>query len=60
MVLVAVKVLSVGSKPQAAAGERIAKGERYDLGAAGSLHTRASSLKQRRAGGPVESSPKLV
>ena len=50
----------MGSKPPAAVGERISKGERRDLGAAAPLPTRASSLEQGRAGSPMESSPKLV
>ena len=48
------------SKPPVAVGERISKGERHDLGAAAPLLTRASYLEQGRAGGPVESPPKLV
>ena len=61
MVLIAVEVSPVGSKPPVAVGERISKGERHDLGAAAPLPTRASSLLEGgRAGGPVESPPKLV
>ena len=55
-----VKALPVGSKPPAVVGDRISKGERHDLSAAAPLPTRASSLDQGRAGGPVESPPKLV
>ena len=50
----------MGNKPPAAVGERISKGERHDLGAAALLPTRAPSLEQAKAGGPMESSPKLV
>ena len=50
----------MGSKPPVAVCERIFKGDRHDLGAAAPLPTRVSSLEQGRAGGPVESSPKLV
>ena len=39
---------------------RISKGERHDFGATALLPNRASSLEQGRAGGPVESLPKLV
>ena len=60
VVLIAVEVSPVGSKRPVAVGERISKGERHDLGAAESLPTRASSLEGGRAGGPVESPPKLV
>ena len=60
MVLVAVEVVPPRSKPPGAVGVRISKGERYDFDAAAPLPTRASSLEQGRAGGPVKSSPKLV
>ena len=60
MFVVAVEVSPVGSKPPAAIGERISKGERHDLGVAAPLSTKASSLEQESAGGPVQSSPKLV
>ena len=60
MVFVAVEVSPAGNKPPAANGERIFKGERHDLGAAAPLSTRATSLEQGSAGGPVQSSPKLV
>ena len=60
VVFVAVVAMSAESKPPAAVGERISKGERHDLGTAAPLPTRASSLEQGRAGGPVESPPKLV
>ena len=61
MVLVTVEVSPVGSKPPVAVGERISKGERHDLGAAVPLPTRASSLlEEGKAGGPMESPPKLV
>ena len=43
-----------------AVGERISKGEKYDLGVAAPLSTRAFSLEQGSAGGPVQSSAKLV
>ena len=55
MVLVTVEALSVGSKPPAAVGERIAWVEGHGLSAAALLPTRASSLEQRRYGDPVES-----
>ena len=60
MVRVVIEALPAGSKPPVAVGERISKGERHDLDAAAPLPTRASSFEQGRAGGPVESSPKLV
>ena len=60
VVLVAVKASPVGSKPPTAVGEHISKGERHDLGAAAPLPTRALSLEQGGAGGPVESPRKLV
>ena len=61
VVLIAVEFSPVLSKRPVAVGERISKGERHDLGAAAPLPTRASSLlEQGRAGGPVESPPKLV
>ena len=60
MVLVTVEAVSAGSKPPAAVGVRISKGETHDFGAAAPLPTRASSREQGRVGGPVKSSPKLV
>ena len=60
MILVVVEALPAGSKPPAAIGERISRGEIHDLGAAAPLPTSASSLDQERAGDPVESPPKLV
>ena len=51
-------VLPVGSRPPAAVGEHISKGERHDLSAAAPFSTKTSSL-QGRAGGPVFT-PKLV
>ena len=61
MVFVAVEVLPVGSKSPAAVFVRTSKGGRHALGAAAPLlSTRASSLEQGSAGGPVQSSPKLV
>ena len=60
MVFVVVVVLPVGSKPPAAVVVRISRGERHALGATEPLSTRASSLEQGSAGGPVQSSPKLV
>ena len=60
MVLVAIEASPVGSKPLGAVGERISKGGRHDLGAAALLSTRASFYEQGSAGGPVQSSPKLV
>ena len=58
MVLVAVVTMSSGSKPPAAVGERISKGERHDLDAAAPFSTKTSSL-QERAGGSTFT-PKLV
>ena len=60
MILVVVEALPAGSKPPAAVGVRISKGERHGFGAAAPLSSRASSLEQGGAGGPVKSSPKLV
>ena len=60
MVLVSVETLSAGSKPPAAVHVHISTGERHDFGAAALLSTRASSLEQGRAGGPVKLSSKLV
>ena len=60
MVFVAVEVSPVGSKLPAAIGELISKGERHDLGTAAPLFARASSIEQGSAGGPVQSSPKVV
>ena len=48
------------SKPPTADIVRISKGERHDLGAAAPLSTRATSLEQGSAGGPLQSSPNLV
>ena len=50
----------MGSKPPAAVGVRIPKGERHDFGTAAPLPIKALSLEQGRAGGPVKSSPKLA
>ena len=58
MVLVAVEVLPVGSKPPAAAGVRISKDGRHDLEAAARFSTTTSSL-QGRVGGSAFM-PKLV
>ena len=60
MVLVAVEAVPAGSKPPAAVGVRISKGEKHYFGTAAPLPTRASSLEQGRAGGRVKSSPKLA
>ena len=60
MVLIAVETVPAGSKPPAAVRVRIFAGERHGFGAAAPLFTRASSFVQGRAGGPVQSSPKLV
>ena len=60
MVSIAVEVSLAASKQPAAVGEHISKGERHDLGLAAPLSTRASSLEHESAGGPVQSSPKLV
>ena len=45
--VVAVKVLPVGSKPPAAVVVRISKHGRHDLGAASPLSTTTSSLQER-------------
>ena len=50
MVPVAVEVLPMGSKPPAAVGVRISKGERHDLGAAAPFSTKLSSLSERVGG----------
>ena len=60
MVIVAIEASPVGSKPPAAVGERISKNGRQNLGAAAPLSTRAFYPEQGGAGGPVQSSPKLV
>ena len=59
-VIVAVEAMPVESKRLATVSVRNSMGERHGSGAAAPLSTRASSLQQGRAGGPVESSPKLV
>ena len=59
-VFVAEVAMPAESKPPAAVGERIFKGERRDMGAAAPLPTKASPLEQGRAGDPVDSPPKLV
>ena len=50
----------MGSRTPTAVVVRISKGGRRDLGAAAPLTTRASYLEEGSAGGPVQSSPKLV
>ena len=60
MVLIAVEAVLAGSKPPAAACVRISAAERHSFRVSAPLSTRASSLEQGRAGGSVESSPKLV
>ena len=60
MVLVAIEVVPAWSKPPAAVGVGISKGETHDFGATAPLPTKASSFQQGRAGGLVESSPRLV
>ena len=60
MAHIAVEAVPAGSKPPAAVGVCISRGEGHDFGAAAPLSTRASSLVQERVGGPVQSSPKLV
>ena len=52
------EVLPAGSKPPAAVGERISKGERHYFGAAVTFSTKTSSL-QGRAGGSAFT-PKLA
>ena len=58
MIFVAVEVLPVGSKPPAAFGVRISKGERHDFGAAAPFSTKTSSLQGRAEGSAF--TPKLV
>ena len=58
MVLIAVEVSPVGSKPPAAVGERIFKGEIHDVGAATPFSTTTSSLQGRAKG--LTLMPKLV
>ena len=60
MVLTAVNAVLAWSKPPAVVRVRISAGERHVFGAVVPLSTRAPSLVQGRAGGPVESSPKLL
>ena len=57
MVLVVIEAMPAGNKPPAAVGMLISKGERHDYGAAAPLLTRAASLEQKRAEGPVKPSP---
>ena len=59
MILIAVEAVPAGSKPPAAVGVRISTGERHGFGTSAPLSIRVPSL-QGRAGGSVESSPKLV
>ena len=58
MVIVAIEVSPVGSKPLAAVGERISKDGRHDLGAAAPFTATTSSM-QGRAGG-LAITPKQV
>ena len=58
VVLVAVEIFPVGSKPPAAFGVRISKGEIHDFGAAAPFSIKTSFL-QGRAGGSAFT-PKLV
>ena len=58
VVLVAVEVLTVGSKPPAAVGVRISKGERHYFGAVAPFSTKPSSLKGRAGGSTF--TPKVV
>ena len=58
VVFVAVEVSPAGSKPPAAIGESISKGERHDLGAAAPFSTKTSSLQGRARGSAFTS--KLV
>ena len=60
MVVIAIKASPVGRKPPVAVGKRISKDGRHDLGAAMPLSTRIFSPEQGSAGGPMQSSPKLV
>ena len=60
MILVAVEALPAGSKPPAGVRVRIFPGERHGFSAAAPYSTRASSLEQGIAEGPVESLPKLA
>ena len=58
MVLVAVEVLPVGSKPLAAVVASISKGEGHDFGAAAPFSTKTSSLQGRARGSAF--TPKVV
>ena len=60
MFLVTVEAVTAGSKPPADVRMLISVDERHDFGAAALLSTRASSLVEGRAGGSVESPPKLT
>ena len=60
MVLIAIEAVPAGNRPPAAVRVRISTSERHGFGAEAPLSTRASSLEQGRAGGPVELSPKLA
>ena len=60
MVFIVVETVPAGSKLLVAVRVGISAGERHGFGTAVPLSTRASSLEQGRAGGPVESSSKLV
>ena len=57
--LIAVEAVPAGRKPSTVVSVRISMGRRHGFGAAAPLSTRALSLLGR-AGGSVESSPKLV
>ena len=60
MAPIVAEALPAWSKPPVTVRVRISTGERHGLGTTALLSTRASSLEQGRAGGPVEYSPKLV
>ena len=61
MILIAVEAVPAGSEPPMVVVVCISPGERHGFGASAPSSTGASSLQvMRRAGGSVESSPKLA
>ena len=58
MVFIVEEAMPAGSKPPAAIGVRISTGERHDFGAAASMSTKRSSLREREGGSAFI--PKLV
>ena len=59
VLIIVVEAVPAASKAPGTVRVRISAGERHDSGTT-PLSTRASSLEQGRAGGPVEPSPKLA